>query len=74
MYKCTLCNQTFYSQVDCAQHQAREHPDQSEPACTQLEYRCGYCGMAFSHRTDVSNHALRDHGIQRVEVREVDLA
>ncbi len=70
MIKCTVCDQMFYSIVDCTSHVERTHADPDQDPCIRVQYRCNICGRVFGHRADVRNHTLREHGLQRVSMSE----
>ncbi len=70
MYRCTVCQELFYSLVDCQKHVEAHHAEAQGEVCIPVRYTCGYCGRRFGHRADVQNHALRDHGLQHVAIQE----
>ncbi len=71
MYKCTVCEELFYSTVDCASHVEKVHPEHEPTACIQVQYRCDHCGRVFGHKRDVHNHTLREHGLQKPSLTEI---
>jgi uncharacterized C2H2 Zn-finger protein len=73
MYKCTQCDETFFSLVDCENHLETEHPGDDSATCSVVRYRCPICGLVLDHRIDCRNHALREHGKQGVVCIEFEV-
>lgn len=74
MFKCTLCDERFFSVIDCCNHAEAEHSDAGIDACTQVLYRCPVCDQNFGHPWDCKNHGLREHGLQQIECTEFEVA
>jgi len=71
MYKCTQCEQRFYSKVDCGNHIEEEHPEEENAECSEVHFRCPTCGRMFAHPSGCQNHAYLDHRIFRADCAEV---
>jgi hypothetical protein len=70
MYLCKVCNQEFYSTVDCKAHLEGQHAGAQPDSCVFVNYQCPVCAVLFAHKIDCLNHALRDHGVQAAECRQ----
>lgn len=71
MIKCGICNDLFFSRVDCIAHINNEHEHTEEDPCFEVAYHCPKCSEIFQHIRDCTNHAMREHGLQKIDCREI---